>query len=148
MNWAKRQLLLKKRDSGGSTDSVYSTEVVGRRKSEQALITRGNSRWGWLVTGLNIQCCVNMQLKSLRFKREAERKETSEKMTFDLENKKWRIGGVLDAEEEVAAGGRLSCCCRLHLSPHRQLWSCWTSSTVLLAFQSQSELILKTLSCS
>ena len=33
---------------------------------------------------LNIQCCVNMQLKSLRFKREAERKETSEKMTFDL----------------------------------------------------------------
>ena len=35
MDWAKKQLLLKKRDSGSSTDSVYSTEVVGRRKSEQ-----------------------------------------------------------------------------------------------------------------
>ena len=27
--------LKRKIDSGGSTDSVYSTEVVGRRKSEQ-----------------------------------------------------------------------------------------------------------------
>ena len=40
MDWAKKQLLLKKRDSGSSTDSVYSTEVVGRRKSEKALNMR------------------------------------------------------------------------------------------------------------
>ena len=33
---------------------------------------------------LNIQCCVNMQLKNLRFKREAERKETIDKITFAL----------------------------------------------------------------
>ena len=52
MDWAKKQLLLKKRDSGSSTDSVYSTKVVGRRKSEQYAKYEGEQQMRLIGTRL------------------------------------------------------------------------------------------------